>query len=54
MVSEKDRLMLLRLASLALFDMDRIQAELKKRGYDLSESQIRNALDELRKVRGTA
>jgi hypothetical protein len=52
MVTEEQRLRLLQILSFTLTDMDRIIAELKRRGITTTPEEINAAIDQLKQVRG--
>ena len=52
MVTEEQRLHLLNILALAPAHMPQILTELKKQGIDATEEDIRNATEQLKKVRG--
>lgn len=51
MITEEARMTLLRILSLAEMDMDKLVAEMKKRGYDCTPEQIRGCITMLKMMK---
>ena len=51
MISEKDRLTLLRILALGTSDMDTLVAEMKKHGYDCTPEQIQACINMLKMMK---